>query len=178
MVSRTFTNKPCASHAQKVLHIWDAHKSEVSYNPDTGHFYRLVPRGKWKPGQFHPAANGSGHLQIKLGGLLILAHRLAWLASHGALPDCEIDHINGNKRDNRLCNLRLATRAQNSANVTPRRGTAAGLKGATPHGRRWKAQICCHGRKEHLGIYDTAEEAGRAYAVRARELFGEFARLT
>ena len=91
-----------------------------------------------------------------------------------------VDHINGNGLDNTRANLRPATRAQNSANAALRRDSTSGFKGVHrngPRGLPWRAQIVKAGKKHHLGLFESAEIAARAYDVAARELFGEYARL-
>jgi hypothetical protein len=84
----------------------------------------------------------------------------------------QADHKNGNGLDNRRENLRIATPQENMRNV---RGTASsGIKGAYRQGSRWRAKIAVDGKQIHLGYFDTAEEAGAAYAKAAEQYFGEF----
>lgn len=91
-----------------------------------------------------------------------------------------VDHINGNGLDNTRANLRYATPAQNAANARQRRDSTSGFKGVHrngPRGLPWRAQIAKGGKKRHLGLFESAEIAARAYDAAALELFGEFARL-
>lgn len=91
-------------------------------------------------------------------------------------PDgTQVDHVNGDGLDNRRGNLRLATPSDNEHNSRRRHTNRSGFKGVWLQtcGRGWLANIA----GEHLGVYDTAEEAARAYDTRARERFGAFARL-
>lgn len=92
--------------------------------------------------------------------------------------DC-VDHINGDRLDNRRANLRLCSRSQNRLNAPAKSGGTSRFKGVDhfPRGNRWKAQIQFEGRKEYLGLFANEEDAARAYDARARELFGDFARL-
>lgn len=87
-----------------------------------------------------------------------------------------VDHANGNRLDNRKCNLRLCTKAQNGWNQGPQKTNTTGYKGVsrTPNGR-YTSQIRHLGRKHHLGIYPTAEEAHEVYCLAADLLHGEFA---
>jgi len=124
----------------------------------------------------------NGYWVIGFDNLLFMAHRLAWIYVHGEMPPAEIDHINRVRTDNRLSNLRLATRAENGRNCSARK-SASGLKGAhLDKGRLgrlrrpWVARITQNGKPLHLGYFATAEEAHAAYVQAARELYGEFAR--
>jgi len=91
----------------------------------------------------------------------------------------QIDHINRVKDDNRIENLRLATRSQNEANTGLRRNNSSGFKGVYFFKRtnRWLAKIAYDGLEIHLGYYDSAEEAAMAYNSAAVKLKGKFALL-
>jgi hypothetical protein len=110
---------------------------------------------------------------------LYRAHRLVWLYVHGEWPDNEIDHINGDGTDNRIANLRLATRSQNVGNTRTPKHNTSGFKGAYWNKRagRWFAQIRHQKKQYHLGHFDTVEEAHAAYAEAARRMRGAFARI-
>lgn len=151
-------------------------KSMLDYDEATGLF-------RWKVG-FARAPVGSiagkawnGHVQIGVLGKLYYANRLAWFYVHGRWPKEEIDHINGDSTDDRISNLREATRTQNLANRRVQTRSMSGIKGIerTQEGR-WAARICIGGKRFGLGVYDTPEGAGAAYAAAAREFHGEFAR--
>ena len=92
--------------------------------------------------------------------------------------DPGVDHRDGDGLNNRKENLRVAGFAQNAMNSRSRRGTSR-FKGVTWHkvNRKWIAQIMYGGKHQYLGSFDSEEEAARAYDERAKELFGEFARL-
>jgi hypothetical protein len=101
------------------------------------------------------------------------AHRLAWLYVHGVWPTGEIDHRNGDPRDNRIANLRDVTHAVNLQNLTkPRAGCKSGMLGAQWDASRqkWKASIRTQGASKHLGRFDTPEEAHEAYKNAKRKL--------
>jgi hypothetical protein len=92
-----------------------------------------------------------------------------------------IDHINGDRLDNRIENLRTATYSQNSANAKRHSRNTSGLKGASKRFKngkwtgRWQASITYQRKQINLGYFDTKEEAHAAYLEAARRLQGEFA---
>jgi len=92
--------------------------------------------------------------------------------------DLEVDHINGDKLDNRRSNLRIVTRQQNRFNERPRKGTSSKYKGVSwyKQTRRWEAYIKINGKKKRIGYFNDEIEAALAYDRAARELFGEYAK--
>jgi hypothetical protein len=94
-----------------------------------------------------------------------------------APPNQKVDHINQDGLDNRRSNLRFATNSQNGCNRKATRISSTGLKGVWPNRitGRFGARIQHLGVRRHLGYYDTAEAAARAYDEAARRLHGEFA---
>lgn len=118
-------------------------------------------------------------ITINAEPFIVREHRLAWLFAHGEWPSL-IDHINGDRADNRLDNLRVVTRSQNSANTKPNAANTSGIKGVRQDRRsgRWYAAIKAHGKYHHLGTFSDKEEAGQAYRAAALRYFGAFARTT
>lgn len=92
-------------------------------------------------------------------------------------PDVQVDHRNHNGLDNQRKNLRVATRSQNIANTRRNRASQAGYIGVRFSPRHKSKPYAVYCQHKFVGMYATAEEAARAYDVRAREVFGEFARL-
>lgn len=145
----------------------------LSYNPDTGIFVWIGGRANQRIGREAGYHFRSGYVGICINGTSYLAHRLAWLYVHGRWPIDQIDHINGDGYDNRLINLREATRDLNTANsVTIGKNRLKGTSLA--RSGRWQARIK-KGVPIHLGTFDTAEEAHAAYVKAAKQLFGDFA---
>lgn len=145
-------------------------RSIVSYDPETGLFTR-------KNGLKVGAISHHGYLRIKVDDKTYQAHRLAWLYVNGKFPEESIDHIDGDKLNNRISNLREANRSQNNQN-----GKAAQRKHDLPRGvgisypsGRFKASISLGNKRRHLGTFDTPEEAGEFYQLAADLLHGEFA---
>lgn len=138
----------------------------LTYEPDTGLFrWKKPASNRMKPGQQAGSPNNLGYIYITVDGRKHRAHRLAWLVIHGQMPSQEIDHINGDRADNRASNLRLADRASNMLNQRgPRAGNQTGVAGvkATASGR-YIARFGGGGRLRHLGTFDTAVEAAAAY---------------
>jgi len=157
----------------------------IDYNPETGEMvWRRRDGGDrhtkaWNTKYARRAAgslSGVGYLYIRVafGGrqFLLLAHRLAWLIVHGRLPAHEIDHLNGDRTDNRLANLREATRVENQRNLSLRRDNTSGHVGVGWHrqSRKWRVQINVDGRVRHLGLFDRKEDAIAAAQTARLEL--------
>ena len=109
-------------------------------------------------GTLHP----SGYVMVKLFGRQYGAHRIAWAITHGLLPDGHIDHINRNRRDNRICNLRVTDHQGNSQNRNRRAGNS-GFPGVTRTRKGWQARLCTSGASKSLGVFNSAEAAHEAY---------------
>lgn len=110
----------------------------------------------------------SGYVVVRIANKIHFAHRVVWFLVHGDWPMQPLDHINGERADNRPVNLRLVTVAENCQNKGQALPTnkSAGLLGVNHHpsnGRRYRAQIWCGGKNRHLGYFDLPEEAHAAY---------------
>lgn len=148
------------------------------YSPDTGLFvWRQAPSSRVKIGTIAGRVS-HGYRHIALDGKRYAAHRLAWFYVHGVWPKDDMDHINGEKDDNRLANLREATTSQNMANARLSSHNTSGFKGVSWKcgTNKWNAKISHNGVTYHIGYFTTREAAHEAYVIKARELFGEFAR--
>ena len=148
------------------------------YDQKTGLFYK-----RKRDGSLRSRPLGSvmtlGYRRICHNNRLVLAHRLVWFYMTGKWPDRELDHINGEKDDNRFHNLRVASRSENLANRASQKGKKdSSIKGAYCDHRtgRWYSFIQKEKKRLYLGSFRTPEEANKAYAIAADNLYGEFAR--
>jgi hypothetical protein len=153
-------------------------KQLVAYDPDGGEFTWLVTVSNRAPAGRKAGGMSNGYIVIRLDGVLYRAHRLAWLYVHGVWPEHDIDHINGRRSDNRLVNLRPATRAENLQNLRIARAYgSSGLLGAHRWKGKWRAAIAANGIQHHLGTFETPQEAHEAY-LRAKAQLHPFQTLT
>ncbi|WP_312740473.1 HNH endonuclease [Cedecea neteri] len=152
-------------------------KEHLHYDPETGAFTWIKKRrGRMQPGDAAGAINSHGYVKIHLLGKVFSAHRLAWLIYYGEWPPEDIDHIDRNKSNNRIDNLRKASRSMNSANVGIKSHNTSGYKGVSFNKEwgKWFAQIIVRGKKKFLGYYESPEKASEAYKSEARKAFGEY----
>lgn len=145
----------------------------VSYDPEIGIFTWLIKanRGKSRVGEIAGSQAGNGYMQIKINNQVYAQHRLAFLYVNGRMPADEIDHINGDIQDNRICNLREASSSINKENRRrPKSNSASGILGASLDKRRggYTSQILIAGVNRYLGSFDTAEDAHEAYVAAKR----------
>lgn len=138
----------------------------VTYTPSTGIFIRKVSAGNSVAGKVLGNLSKQGYLKAMVLGEYVKLHRLAWFYVHGVWPTDQIDHINGNKTDNRLSNLRVCNTSTNCLNqVGARKNNKAGYQGVHQIVKtgRFRAGCTIQGVKYHLGVFATAEEAHAAY---------------
>lgn len=150
-----------------------------SYDPLTGILTRLTSVPKAQIGSAAGTVNAHGGLICRVDYRIFHVHRIVWALHYGEEPPPIIDHINGNRSDNRIQNLRAATASQNSRNRKIDRRNRVGLKGAhwSSSERKWRSSIRAGGKPIHLGWFRTPEAAHEAYCAAAREHHGEFARV-
>lgn len=145
-------------------------KELLHYDADTGQFTGLRANGR----KHERVGTGNrGYLVICVDQKRYKAHRLAWLYVHGEWPNDQIDHINGDRADNRISNLRAATNSQNKQNLRKARSDSrSGLIGAMWDGRsnKWRANILVDGKRKYLGYFEQAEQAHAVYVEAKRTL--------
>lgn len=132
--------------------------------------------GSWKSwntryaGTVVGATQSKGYLFVSIFKKRYFLHRIAWLYLHGFFPECQIDHIDGNKKNNSESNLRLASNQENSRNEKLRTNNTSGHLGVVWEKRtkRWVAQAMVDGRNKYLGSYLDINDA-----IAARDRFNK-----
>ena len=155
--------------AKEARRIW-------RYEPLTGKFYwRVKVTDKTVIDNIAGSAATNGYWQLKYQGYGYRAARVAWLIMTGEWPHPQVDHINGNRRDDRFSNLRESTQQQNMQNRAVQGHNKSGLKGvwSRPNGK-YAAYISLGDRMKYLGEYSKASDAKAAYDSAALRLHGEF----
>lgn len=145
----------------------------LSYDPETGVLtWKYQVSRNIKPGQVAGCINQYGYRKVAIKRKTLLVHRVIWAIVHGEFPNGLIDHINRNRLDNRISNLRIANDAQNAANKSQSPG-ARNIRGVTRL-KSGKFQAAIGGDRKYLGVFDTAEDAKEFYELASVMMFGEF----
>lgn len=144
---------------------------------EDGNLYWKVDRVRKKIGDKVSSKSAVGYLEVRFDNQLWLCHRIVFLMHYGSIPNV-IDHIDGNRSNNKISNLRAATSSQNGANSKARKNNTSGFKGVSyikPTGK-WHAYINKDRKRTNIGHFVTFEEAKEAVQKVRLELYGEFAR--
>ena len=151
-------------------------KSKLRYCPDTGIFTRIKSSSGIR--RTVGGVKSDGYFRLYTCGKSYYSHRLAWFYVYGKFPSNTIDHINGIKTDNRISNLREATRAENIWNIGKTSKNKSGFKGVSFNKsyNKWSAVCTVNNKTNHLGFFITPELASQAYQEFAKKHHGEFAR--
>ena len=157
----------------------------LKYNPETGECWKKLRVSGWK--LITPGNNGGVYTQLTICGKHCRLHRIiAEVFLNGGKPltatQQDVDHIqqaDGSHAQDRLSNLRIASRSQNLMNQRIYRNNTSGYKGVywDKTTGKWAARIMSQGRRKFLGSFTTPEAAALAYDKAAKELHGEFAKL-
>lgn len=148
-----------------------------SYDPTTGRLMWKSNQQKRFVGREAGFITHHGYRRVNLGKTKLHAHQIIWLMVHGELPDCEIDHINGIRDDNRIDNLRLATQQQNQQNAGVRVDNVLGVKGVRlrPSGR-YQARVRLSDGTRVVKTFCTVVEAVSWLAMQRETSHDEYAR--
>lgn len=147
-------------------------RKKLSYDETNGIFtWKVKPNKRIAAGSVAGSFQKDfGYMVLKINNYLYKAHRLAWLYVYGKWPEKVIDHINGKKSDNRICNLRDVSIGGNLSNQTkPHRNGNSGFLGVTRSGDKYLARIRVHGQLHGLGTFDSGETAHAAYVAAKRK---------
>jgi hypothetical protein len=150
-------------------------RAVLAYDPETGKLtWRVRTSNRIKVGDDAGSVNADGYLQVQIDGVYLRAHRAIFAMVKGRWPKVDVDHEDRDRTNNRWLNLREANNSQNSANRCVTNST--GFKGVRRAKWGFEARISHQGRRIYIGAYRTPDEANAAYAAKATELFGKFAR--
>ena len=146
-------------------------KDALTYDSQTGLFYWRKRFAKAVHiGDIAGSPDIKGYIMIGFRKRIYKAHRLAWLYMYGEWPTGLIDHINGNKSDNRIENLRNVGADGNSQNVRrPNKRNKSGFMGVIFYQNKWRASMTVNKKSKWLGDYATPEEAHQAYLEAKRK---------
>lgn len=133
----------------------------------------MKSHGAYRAGSPAGATNARGYRQISIHGVLYYAHRLVWLAEHGVLPAGLIDHINRDRSDNRIQNLRVVSSKENMENTGMYSSNTSGYKGVQWDKRynKWVAIVNHNGKQVFAGRYESVYDAHQAYERKVAQLF-------
>lgn len=149
-----------------------------SYDERTGKITRLISTRNAKAGSDASKNEARGYFNTSVDGHILGSHVVAWVIKTGEYPVLQIDHINGNRKDNRWCNLRQVTRSQNLQNSKRRLDNSSGVKGVNWHKKcqKWNARLCLNGHSINLGFFTELEDAKAARINAANRIYKEYAR--
>jgi len=141
------------------------------YDNENGVLYRRINRGPSKAGDFVGTVTDRGYLSVEIESRTYYVHRIIWFMIHGDWPKNQIDHINGNRCDNRLENLRDVSSGENCRNSKMPCNNKSGVTGVKFHKRtgKWKAQVFVEGKSKFLGYFSNIEDAENAVSNARRE---------
>lgn len=184
--------------AKDIILSPDCLRQLLHYEPDTGKLFWLHRGSEWfSDGRYSAKAScerwnnqyagkeafcslRGGYFSGEIMRKSMFAHRVAWAVHYGTWPDQFIDHIDGNRKNNKIENLRCATKAQNCQNRGASNASISGFCGVSPSRRKkrgWAAYIHMGGRNVFLGNFACKIEAAKAYDAAAMKAYGAFARL-
>jgi len=154
----------------------------ATYDVDAGVLRWAVSRGKMRPGDRIGALDREGYRRVRIDNKQYLEHRLVWLWHHGEFPRI-LDHIDRNRDNNRIENLRLCNESQNAANAGKQSHNTSGYRGVYYERERdkWTVEIRVvvdgHRTRYRVGRYDTPDEAAIHYNLHLRRHFNDYALL-
>ena len=154
----------------------DELKYKFHYDPDTGLFTYKKSYFKTNIGKVAGEKSGAGYILLRVNNKVYYAHRLAWLYVHGTEPLELIDHINRIRNDNRIVNLREASKAENGYNRKIGNNSSSGIKGISwcVRHKRWVARVSVNKIRKCIGYFRSISDAESAIADARKKYHGEF----
>ena len=145
-------------------------RASILYQPETGKFFST------RTGKSVGFKAGGGYVGVWVAGESFQAHRVALAITRGEWPAQHVDHINGEKADNRLANLRDCSQMENRHNTRKRICNTSGATGVAWHAAssKWQVRISINRKRIHIGLFSNTDDAARAYAAAAIKHYGEF----
>ena len=155
--------------------FYDKLKYRYDYNPLTGDIVRLFSHGSNRIGSPVGHIINCNYRVVKTRAKTVLCHRLAFYIMEGYLPE-QIDHIDGNRSNNKWLNLRECTRAENQRNLAIRSDNKSGYRGVREYGdyNKWKGSVKLNGKEHYKYGFKTPELASIWVVAKSKELYGEF----
>lgn len=152
-------------------------RSVFSIDPDIGALIHRIGTRKSAAGTEAGYTNNIGYRQVAFRGSIYSVHRIAWVLYYGVAPDGEVDHINGDRSDNRKSNLRLATSAQNNHNRKLSSRNKTGIKGVfrVKRGKPWRVSIGHDRGKYYITQFECFGQAVKHANTMRAKIHSEFA---
>lgn len=145
----------------------------IKYSPQTGNVYRSIKMGRNGSPLVIKNKNRNGYLHFQYDYKMILCHRAAFEIMGVDATGMEVDHINGNRTDNRWHNLRLVTGRGNASNKSFHRNGRKVDARFCKQKNKWRSEIIINGKGKHLGFFLTEDEAHNAYIAAWSNLDGK-----
>lgn len=164
----TYKNLPSIEYLRKRLR----------YEPETGKLFwrdcEDMPKQwyfLWAGKETFTTVCPKGYLVGRLDVRHFKAHRVAWALHNGEWPCAQIDHINGDRKDNRMCNLRVVSNIENCRNMAMKTSNKSGVTGVywQKRAKKWRAAIMISRKERHLGFFETIEAAAQARDAALKE---------
>jgi|DEB0MinimDraft_6_1074348.scaffolds.fasta_scaffold138972_1 uncharacterized protein YeaC (DUF1315 family) len=149
--------------AKQDLPSIDELRNKLRYDPDTGFLFSRKTKK-----QVFTNVHHSGYLKGAIGTRTFTAHRVAMAITLGEWPNGEVDHINGNRSDNRFKNLRVVTKSENQRNAKLRSDNTSGHVGVSKKKDKWIAKI----KEKQIGTFKTKQQAIAARKAAEQQLGG------
>ncbi len=159
-----------ANKAKEAMLTQEKLKSILLYCQHNGKFTWLVNAARNVKAGREAGRLSFGYIRITINGMQFNAHRLAWLYVYGEWPSGCLDHINGDRSDNRIDNLRPANSVENGQNRRRNSNNKSGFTGVTRSGDMWRAAITVNGKYNHLGFCLDVRDAANAYRSAKQKL--------